>query len=109
MPRPVGCLAESGSRAHYRQTSMTYAMMQGMNTSTVPRHRLYRIEGDTKQMNVALPMSTYRTLQLLAAERGWSMAEATRRGIALLLAQNMDIVNVLLSEDDLGNGASDAH
>jgi hypothetical protein len=78
-----------------------------MNTSTIPRYRLHRIDGEKKAMNYELPLDEFAGFALLAEHRGWSLAEATRRGVRLLLDQNKDIVNILLSEAEARNGADD--
>lgn len=68
-----------------------------MSTTTPQRHRVYRIDGDKKPINVELPKTMYVELVDLSQRRGWSLAEATRQAIALFLERNKDIDNVLLS------------
>lgn len=70
------------------------------NTPTEQRFRVYRVEGTKKQLNTELPLETYRQMQALAQHRGWSMSETSRRAIGLFLAQNKDILDILLSEHD---------
>lgn len=72
-----------------------------MSTTLIPRRRLYRLDGEKKPINVEVPIDTYNILKRLADHRGWSVAEATRQAIGILLAQNKDIVDYLYSLSDV--------
>lgn len=73
--------------------------------TTLPTRTRYQVgkgtfsETEMSPFGFEIPVAHRRQMELIAADRGWSLAETMRRAVLLFLRENRDLLQVLGSQN----------